>query len=54
VHEACLIAATEIFKLKDTPFGIGGYTDFGIMRVRDNPFVARMLAPYQRVPFLVK
>ncbi len=53
VKEACLISAVEIFKLKDAPFGVGGYTDFGIMRVRDNPFVARMLAPYQRHVLLV-
>lgn len=53
VHEACLISAVEIFKLKDAPFGVGGYTDFGIMRVRDNPFVARMLARYQTNVFLV-
>lgn len=53
VHEACLISAVEIFKLKDTPFGVGGYGDFGIIRVRDNPFVARMLARYVTTPFLV-
>lgn len=53
VHEACLVSAVEIFKLKDAPFGVGGYTDFGIMRVRDNPFVARMLARYQTNVFLV-
>lgn len=53
VTEACLIAAEEIFKLRDTPFGIGGYGDFGIVRVRDNPFTARMLSPYRRTPVLV-
>lgn len=53
VKEATLIAAEEIFKLRDTPFGIGGYGDFGIVRVRDNPFTARMLAKYQRDPVLV-
>lgn len=53
VHEACLISAVEMFKLKDAPFGVGGYTDFGIMRVRDNPFVARMLGRYQTSAFLV-
>jgi hypothetical protein len=53
VKESCLVAAVEIFKLKDAPFGVGGYTDFGIMRVRDNPFVARMLAPYQRHTVMV-
>jgi len=53
VKEATLIAAEEIFKLRDTPFGIGGYGDFGIVRVRDNPFTSRMLAKYQRNPVLV-
>jgi hypothetical protein len=53
VNEACLIAATELVKLKDTPFGIGGYGDFGIVRVRDNPFTARILNPYRRNPVLV-
>lgn len=53
VKESCLVAAVEIFKLKDAPFGVGGYTDFGIMRVRDNPFVARMLQPYTRHAVLV-
>lgn len=53
VTESCLIAAEEISKLKDTPFGIGGYGDFGVIRVRDNPFTARMLNPYRRNPVLV-
>lgn len=53
VKESCLVSAVEIFKLKDTPFGVGGYGDFGIIRARDNPFVARMLAPYTRNAFLV-
>lgn len=53
VNEATLIAAEEITKLRDTPFGVGGYGDFGVIRVRDNPFVARMLGPYRRDPVLV-
>lgn len=53
VREACLIAAVELFKLKDAPFGVGGYGDFGIIRVRDNPFVARMLQPYVRHVLMV-
>jgi hypothetical protein len=48
VTEACRIAAEEVFKLRDTPFGVGGYGDFGVIRVRDNPFTARMLNPYRR------
>jgi hypothetical protein len=53
VTEACRVAAEELFKLRDTPFGIGGYGDFGIVRARDNPFVARMCSPYQRASLMV-
>lgn len=53
VVDACLILAEEDSKLADAPFGIGGYGDYGIVRVRQNPFAARILAPYQRYPFLV-
>jgi len=53
VTEACRIAAEEIFKLRDTPFGVGGYGDFGVIRVRDNPFTSRMLMPYKRSSVLV-
>lgn len=52
VHDACLIAAEEIFKLRDLPFGVGGYGAFGVIQVRNNPFVARMLSRYQRWPIL--
>lgn len=53
VVEACRVAAEELFKLRDTPFGIGGYGDFGIVRARDNPFVARMCSPYKRDVLMV-
>jgi hypothetical protein len=53
VKQACLVVAAETFKLKDSPFGVGGYSQFGIIRVRDNPLAARMLGPYQRHPVLV-
>ncbi len=52
IHEACLVAAEENFKLRDAPFGIGGYGAFGVISVRDNPFVSRMCAPYARNPIL--
>lgn len=53
VKEATLILAEEAFKLKDSPFGVGGYGQFGIIRVRDNPMAARLVARYQRDPVLV-
>lgn len=53
VSEACLIVAEEIFKLPDNPFGSGGYSDFGVIKVRNNPFATRMLSPFMRHPVLM-
>jgi hypothetical protein len=53
VKEACLILAAESFKLKDAPFGVAGFGEFGAVRVRDNPLAAKKLGPYQRYPVLV-
>jgi hypothetical protein len=53
VHEAALILANEAFALKDSPFGVGGYGPFGVIRVRDNPMAARLLQRYQRHPVMV-
>lgn len=47
VVEACLIVAEETFKLKDAPFGVAGYGDMGVVRVRNNPMAAKMLLPYR-------
>lgn len=48
VQEATLIVAEETFKLKDAPFGVAGFGEFGSVRVRENPKVAQMLSPYRR------
>lgn len=48
VSEACRIIAEEIYKLKDAPFGVAGFGDMGVVRIRDNPKVAGMLFRYQR------
>lgn len=53
VKEAALIVAEETFKLKDAPFGVAGFGEFGSVRIRQNPKVAQMLAPYRRDPVLV-
>jgi hypothetical protein len=49
VRQACLILASETLKLKDAPFGVAGFGEFGAVRVRDNPMVAKKLAPYMRL-----
>ena len=48
VKQACLILAAETFKLKDAPFGVAGFGEFGAVRVRNNPVAAKKLAPYIR------
>lgn len=53
VKEACLILAEELFKLADSPFGSGGYGQFGIIRARENPFCWQRIAPYARDRVLV-
>lgn len=53
VREACLILSTETLKLPDSVFGAGGYSDFGIIKVRDNPMAARKLSKFVRDPVLV-
>ncbi|HVE27897.1 MAG TPA: hypothetical protein VNC22_20970 [Sporichthya sp.] len=53
VKEGCLILAEEVYKLADSPFGVGGYSQFGIVRARDNPMVWARVGPYARDPVLV-
>lgn len=53
VKEATLVVAEETFKLKDAPFGVAGFGDYGPVRVRQNPLAMSMIAPYRRNPILV-
>ena len=54
IREACLLLAAELFRLKDAPFGVAAYGDFGPIRVRDNPKVCALLKPYERAPVLMR
>lgn len=47
VHTATLILAGEYAKLKDAPFGVAGFGEFGVVRIRQNPKVAELLSRYQ-------
>lgn len=53
VKEATLILAEDIFKLKDSPFGAGGYGDWGRIKARENPNVWLRISPYVRDAVLV-
>lgn len=48
VKQACLIVAAETFKLRDAPFGVAGFGDFGAVRIRDNQMAMTKLQPYIR------
>lgn len=53
VKEATLILAEDVFKLKDSPFGAGGYGEYGRIRARENPNVWLRIQPYVRDSVLV-
>lgn len=53
VKQACLLLAAEMGKLKDAPFGVLGFADYGPVRVRNNPIATQLLVPYVRDPVLV-
>jgi hypothetical protein len=54
VKEATLALAEETFKLKDSPYGVAGFGDYGMIRVRDNPKISAMLTPYRRTTVRVR
>lgn len=47
VKEATLAGAQELFSLKEAPFGVAGFDQFGAIRVRDNPKIRGLLAGYR-------
>lgn len=53
VKEGTLILAEELVKLGDSPFGTGGYGQFGVIRARENPFCWQRIAPYARNRLMV-
>lgn len=46
VTQACLTLAAEWWKAKDAPFGVAGVSDFGVIKVQQNPWVVECLRPY--------
>jgi hypothetical protein len=52
IERACLMLASDGLKSKDAPFGVAGFGDY-VVRVRANPKVAELLAPYVREPVKV-
>ena len=46
VKQAAAIAAADLFKLKDAPFGVAGFGEFGVIKVGSNPRVMSLLRRY--------
>jgi hypothetical protein len=46
VKQAALIAAADLFRLKDAPFGVAGFGEFGVVRIQANPRVMSMVKRY--------
>lgn len=50
VKQACRIQVARIFKRADSPLGVAGFGEFGVVRVsRLDPDVVDLLAPYRLV-----
>jgi hypothetical protein len=53
VSEACLMLAEETFKMKDAPYGVAGFSQYGAVRVRENPKVMALLSRYDKSPIKI-
>ncbi len=53
VVEACLVLAADLWKLKDAPFGVAGFGEYGSIRVRQNARAVELLGPYRHGRALV-
>jgi hypothetical protein len=51
IKQATIIQASRIYKRLDSPLGVAGFSDLGIMRVSTNldPDVAQLVMPYKRM-----
>lgn len=53
VAEAARIIAADYLALSGIKFGVAGYGDYGVVRVRENSPALSKLRPYRRYPILV-
>lgn len=50
IEQACIILSQRQYKRYDSPLGVAGIGDLGVMRVsRVDPDVAQLLMPYRRI-----
>lgn len=53
IKEATFVLAEDLAKLRDTPFGAGGYSEYGRIRARKNPHVMMLVDDYIRDKYTV-
>lgn len=52
IKQATVLLASRIFKRNDSPLGVAGFGDLGVVRVsRLDPDIDAMIAPYKKVRF---
>lgn len=52
VKQATIMSATRLYKRYDSPLGVLGFGDLGVVRIsRLDPDIASLLAPYRRIRF---
>jgi hypothetical protein len=50
IEEACVLKAASLFQRKDSPQGVAGFGDFGVVRIsRRDPHVMELLEGYVRI-----
>ena len=52
VKQATIMSATRLYKRYDSPLGVLGFGDLGVVRIsRLDPDIASLLSPYRRIRF---
>lgn len=47
VNEAAILKAVSLFRRKDAPFGVAGFGEYGVVRIRHDPDVVDLLDPFK-------
>lgn len=53
ISRATLLLAVDLFKMKDTPWGIAGTGETGMVKVQSNPQIMELVADYREVRNIV-
>lgn len=50
IHQACLMKANILVLRKDSPYGVAGFSEYGVVRLNrsEDPEITRLIAPFVR------